>query len=207
MKKKLILWVTQTKTYNWFLMKVIPYVRFSTYYTNIRGRKYLAGYHLLKPGDIIVAKDDNKLTTKMIGGDFTHAAFCIDKLNQLEVFDPKLYEVAEMTHTNYTESFFFDICKEADRVVILRCKDFDAAYIKSVIEMCKSFSDRPYDGGFELGVKALYCSELVYQSDHEHRLQVSLEDVAGIGQPYISPTGLYKAKNVEVIYDSNTINN
>ena len=143
----------------------------------------------------------------MIGGQFTHAALCIDKLNHSEVFDPKLYEVAEMTHTNYTESFFFDICKEADRVVILRCKDFDTTYIQLVIKMCKSFSDRPYDGGFELGVKALYCSELVYQSDYEHRLQVSLEDVAGIGQPYISPTGLYLAKNIQVIYDSDTINN
>jgi len=56
-----------------------------------------------------------------------------------------------------------------------------------------------------MGVKALYCSELVYQSDFERRLDVNLEDLAGLGRKYISPDGLYKAKNVRVVWDSDEV--
>jgi len=107
-----------------------------------------------------------------------------------------------MTHENYTRSHFFDLCMEADRVVILRCKDFDSDYIQKVIQKCLSFQNAVYDVHFTLGVKSLYCSELVFQSDFERRLKVDLSDLAGIGLPYISPTGLYQAENVEIVWDS-----
>ena len=108
-----------------------------------------------------------------------------------------------MSHENYRKSHFFDICKESDRVVILRCKDFDKEYITRMIKKALSFSKAKYDSSFDLGIKALYCSELIYQADIEKRLKISLEDLAGIGQPYISPTGLYKSKNCSVVFDSN----
>lgn len=192
--KRILLWYMQTDFHHWLLKEVIPYIRFTTYYTTLRGWKYKRGYRKLQPGHIIVGIDKKKLTTKLIGGTFTHAALCVEKGVE--------WEVSEMTHTDYTESAFFDICKEADRVVILRCKDWDEQYTREVIKRCRSFRGTDYDVEFKLGVKTLYCSELVYQSDYEHRLQVSLEDVAGIKRPYISPTGIYKALNVEVIWDS-----
>ena len=198
-KALLIQWIMGLKIYNYLLLKIIPYIRFTTYYTSFEGWKYHLGYKVLKKGDIILTRDNKKLTTLLIGGEFTHAALCVSK--------DKNFEVAEMTHKNFTKSCFFDICKESDRVVILRCYDWDEDYITKVIEECKSHENAHYDSKFSLGVKLLYCSELIYMSDIEKRLKVSLEDLAGIGQPYISPTGLYKAENIKVIWDSaKTIN-
>lgn len=183
-----------TKFYDWVLLKILPYIRFTTYYTSFRGWKYMRGYKLLQPGDILVAVDEKKLTHLLIPGTFCHAIQCVDKGSE--------YECAEMTAHNFTHSTFFDICKEADRVVILRCRDYDAAYIQKVIAACNSHADAKYNVDFQFGIPALYCSELVYVSDVEHRLQVNLEDLADLGRPYISPDGLYKAKNVDIVWDS-----
>lgn len=192
--KRILFRYMQTRFHFWLLKYFIPYIRFTTYYTSLRGWKYFRGYQKLQPGHIILSVDKNKGTTLLIGGEFPHASLCVDKNSE--------WEVSEMTHLDYTKSTFFDICKEADRVVILRCTDWDEVYIEEVIKRCKSFQNAVYDVEFKLGVMALYCSELVYQSDYEHRLQVSLEDIAGIGREYISPTGIYKALNVEVVWDS-----
>ncbi len=179
------------------LKHVIPYIRFTTYYTSLRGAKYHDGYKKLEPGHIILTIDKKKLTSLLIPGDFAHAALCVSKFS-----DSGNYEIAEMTHTDYTKSYFFDLCKEADRVVIMKCLDWDEEYTKKVTAKCLEFEDAVYDVKFDFGVKQLYCSELVYQSDFERRLDVNLEDLAGLGRAYISPTGLYKAKNVQLIWDS-----
>lgn len=197
--RKALLWFTRTKIYKWLIIKVIPFIRFTTYYASLRGDAYHEGYALLEPGDIILTKDKKKLTTLLIGGEWTHAALCVDKVGSWSFLG---FEVAEMTHNNFTRSWFFDVVKEADRVAILRCKDFDPDYILDAIEKCLTFDKAEYDVEFNLGVEALYCSELVYQADFERRLKVSLEDIAGLGTPYISPTGLWRAKNCEVVFDS-----
>lgn len=195
--KKIILWLMQTETYSWLLKHVIPYIRFSLYYTSFRGWKYKRGYKKLKKGHIILTLDKKKLTSLLIPGNFSHAALCVDKGPDSE------WEVSEMTHTDYTKSCFFDICKESDRVVIGTCGDWDDEYIdKVLIPACKSFEGAKYDSNFELGVKALYCSELIYQSDIEKRLKYDLDDLAGIGRPYISPDGISKSPNFKVVWDS-----
>jgi len=194
LKNKVLVWLMDTKIYNYALKHVIPYIRFSLYYTTFRGWKYHQGYKLLQPGDIILTQDKKKLTTYVIGGEFAHAALCLSK--------DGVYEIAEMTHTDYTKSCFFDLCKEADKVTIVRCTDWDPEYIEKVIEKCKTFEDATYDNQFQFGIKSLYCSELVYQADFEKRLKVSLEDLAGIGRPYISPFGLYNAENTVVIWEA-----
>lgn len=191
------IWLMRTRLYHWSLKHVIPYIRMSTYYTSMRGKVYHKVYDLIKPGDTILTVDKKKLTTFLIGGDFSHAAVCVSK--------DKEFEVAEMTHTDYTKSTVADLCFEADRVVVLRCKDFDEAYTKKVVEKCKSYEGVPYDNLFELGVEALSCSELVYEADFERRLDVSLEDVVGLGELYISPTGLWEAKNVDIIIDTDNL--
>jgi len=194
-----LLWLMQTKFYYWLLIEVIPYIRFTTYYTSFRGYQYHAGYALLQPGDIILTRDNKKLTTVLIPGEMTHAAMCVSK-------DGK-WEISEMTHENYVKNCFFDLCKEADRVVIMRCTDFDPDYTQKVIEKCKSFVGAQYNIEFEFGIKALYCSELDYQSDFERRWNVSLEDLAGLGRPYISPTGFLHARNGLIVYDSDNYKN
>lgn len=195
MRKFLVLFMN-TKFYEWLLIKIIPYIRFTTYYTSLRGRQYTLGFSLLQRGDIILTTDKRKLTTLLIGGEWTHASYCVDQPD---------FEVAEMTHTNFTKSYFFDLCKEADRVMILRCRDFDPDYVDKMIARCLSFQNASYDVLFEFGVKSLYCSELVYEADFERRLEVDLSDIAGLGTQYISPTGLRNAKNVWVVFDSDEV--
>ena len=194
MKKRMILMLMQSRLYSWLLLHVIPYIRFTCYYASLRGWQYMRGYRFLLPGDILLTMDRKKLTTLLIPGEFSHAALCVDKGTE--------WEISEMTHTNYTRSCFFDLCKEADRVMILRCEEFDSEYRQNVIRACKSFENAVYDVRFDLGVTALYCSELVYQSDYEHRLKISLADLVGLDRPYISPTGLARAKNCRVVWDS-----
>jgi len=197
-KSRIVLWIMQSRIYNWLIVKVIPFIRISFYYSDMRGYKYKRAYKLLKVGDIIVCKDKWKLTTWLIPGEFSHAALCIAKGDDGELE----FEIAEMTHNGFTKSTFYDIFRESTRLVILRCKDWDENYINKVVNKCKSFNDTPYDNSFVLGVKALYCSELIYESDFQGRLKVSLEDLMGLGRPYISPIGIYNAENVEKIWDS-----
>lgn len=194
--RKLILMLFDTKLYRWLLLSVFPYVRFTCYYTSFRGWNYMRGYKYLKPGDIVVTNDKWKLTSLLVPGEWTHAALCVDI--------HKEFEIAEMTHTNYTKSTFFDLCKESTRVAILQCTDWDENYIKNtVIPTCLGFENVLYDIKFENDIKALYCSEMVMASDTEHRLQASNEDVLGLGMPYVSPMGIYTAKNIRVVWDSN----
>ena len=163
--RKLYLKLTHTKAFSYVVLHIIPYIRFTTYYTSLRGWKYHRGHKVLQPGDIVLTLDRKKLTTLLIGGEMTHAALCVDKDAE--------WEISEMTHDNYVRSNFFDICKESDRVMILRCTDWDETYTQQVVEKCKTFVDAVYDVSFDFGVKQLYCSELVYQSDFERRLDVS----------------------------------
>lgn len=180
--------------YTWVMRRIVPYVRFGTYYTSMCGWKYRRGYELLKAGDIILTRDNRKLTTFCIPGDLPHAALCVGKATE--------YEVAEMVCTGYTESDFFDICHESDRVVILRCVDWDPEYIQLVIQTCKSFKHKTYDILFKMSIRALSCAEMIYHADIDRRLVVDISDVIGLGTEYIIPQDLYEASNVEVVWDS-----
>lgn len=195
--KKFILYFMRTPLYVFLLKKIIPYIRFTTYYTSLRGWKYHILYKHLEAGDIILTIDKKKLTTLLIPGEFSHAAMCISKDGS--------WEVSEMTHSDYTKSCFFDICKESDRVVILgvlNCTEEDKA---NAINKCKSLEKSKYDTFFKLGVEALYCSELCLVSWGNEKLKANLDDLAGLGRPYLSPTGIYKAKGVYVKIDSNNL--
>jgi len=197
LKTKFFLWLMSQAFYKWALRHFIPYIRFTTYYTSMRGYKYHIMYEKLRPGHIIVTIDRRKLTTLLIPGNFSHATLCVSK--------DKNFEMAEMTHKDFTKSTFSDVCYEADRILILECLDFDSAYIEKVVAKCKSMATAKYDTDFELGIEALYCSELIYHSDFEHRLDISLEDLVGMGRPYLSPDGLTRAKNVRIVADSDTL--
>lgn len=204
MKKKFLLWLMQTDFYGWLLIHIIPYIRFTCYYASLRGWKYLIGYLLLSPGDILLSSDKKKLTSILVPGDWTHGSLCVNKFNGKDIFSR--WEVAEMTHTNFTMSAFFDICKEADKVAIFRCPDWDEEYVKQVIMMCASFIEAKYDTRFDLGINELYCFELIYQSDFERRLQVNLDDMVGLGKKYLSGTGIYntyaQGRNLELVWSS-----
>lgn len=195
--RRIVGYIMQTKIYRYLLKHVIPYIRFTTYYTNLRGKKYHKLYECLEPGDIILTIDKKKLTTLLIPGEFSHAAMCVSL--------DKKWEVSEMTHSDYTKSCFFDICKESDRVVIMRVKKCTYIQVMDAIKKCKSFEDAKYDAEFSLGIKELYCSELIYASYENNLIGANLEDFVGLGRPYISPVGLYHAKNLKVVIDSDLL--
>lgn len=188
----------QTSAYGYLLKHILPYIRLTTYYTSFRGNQFYEGYKRLRPGDIILTHDKKKLTGLLIPGTVDHAALCVGR-------NGKDYEIIEMTHEDFKPTWFFDICKESDRVIILRCYDFDFEYIHRMIQYAWTLNKAKYDGRFKLGVKELYCSELIYEADFERRLKVDLSDLLGLGQPYISPEGLLKAKNAYVVFDSKSI--
>lgn len=182
----------KTKVYKWVLKTVIPFVEIPGY-RKIRGVKYHEGYDLLKPGHIILTINDGKPFTKLYKG-WKHAALCVGK--------GEYPEVLEMTSHDFTESHFYDICAESSRVCIIECVDFSDGYIIQMIEKAKSFKGAKYDAEFDLGIEALYCSELIYQADFKRLLQLDLSDLLGMGRQYISPQGLYEAKNARVLWDS-----
>lgn len=219
MYRKLMIKLLDSKAFNWLAIHILPYIRFSFYYVSLRGDKYNNGYAVLKEGDIIGSIDYKKLTGAIIpkatGGILCHSAYCMGKRNPNNINDRYAailpnsiqgngLEMAEMTHLNFTFSDFFDICKEAERVIIFRCVDYDEEYIRRMTAEILSLRYKTYDSAFSLGVEALYCSELIYQADLNAggRLKCSLGDLAGLGRPYISPDGLLASKNVVVIWDS-----
>ncbi len=97
--KKILVWLMNTDFYEWLCIRVIPYIRFTTYYTSLRGAKYQEGYSRLKSGHIILTVDKKKLTSLLIPGTFAHASLCLVKSET-----PDVYEIAEMTHTNFVSS-------------------------------------------------------------------------------------------------------
>jgi len=192
---KLILGIMDSDFYHWFAFRVFPYLRFSNYYSEIEGWQYKRAYDLLKNGDMILATDKKKASALVIGGDLKHVGICVDKHSE--------WEISEMTHVGYRKSTFFDMCKESDIIVVVRGKRFDDDYIKNVfIPNVKSYENVGYDLSFEFGVKALYCSELVYVSDVEKRLNLDTSDLVGIGREYVSPQAIFDTDQIEVIYDS-----
>lgn len=231
LKIKLISWFMSTNLYSYLLLKKIPFIRFAMYYTDIRGNFYHNGYNLLKEGDFLGTIDYKKLTglliPKVTGGVLSHAAYCFAKRDPYEPnkeygrIMPTLghgcgLEIAEMTHLDFTFSDFFDICKEADRVIIFRCEDYDPAFVTRMNKEVLDFRKAKYDTQFKFekmytpvedSLEFLYCSELIYAADKnaslgEGRIKADTSDFMGLGREYISPDGLLTAENVICVWDS-----
>ena len=195
------------RVYAWALKSIVPFIRFSMYYLELSGKAFFEAYRGLKPGHIILTEDRKKLTSLLIPGIMSHAALCVGRIDLGDE-----YEVAEMTHKDFTKSQFFDVAKECDRLVILECTDWfsDKPFLSQVVASAKSMTCAKYDELFTLGVEALYCSELIYQADLaaarsfgvKPRLRCDLSDLLGLGQEYISPEGLLFSKNVICVFDS-----
>lgn len=218
MLQKLMLALVGSKVWSWLLLKVLPYLRFSMYYTRFKGRRFVQGYKILAPGQFVLTLDEHKITSMLVPGFMTHAGFVVGNALHLPVKEVP-YEVAEMTHDHFTKSYFFDVCKESSRVLICDCLDWDFGYVEKMLANLPRLEKAKYDVGFSLGVELLYCSELIYQLDRmannpeanlldlrDHsflgRLEVDLSDIHGLGQRYISPDGLLFAKNTTVVWDS-----
>ena len=197
MRRRLLLWLMQTHFYKWLLHSVIPYIRFTTYYTSMSGVSFHAGHDVLEPGDIILAVDRKKLTSLLIPGNFSHAALCVGK------HPDAAFEVIEMTHDDCVRRHFFEACKESDRVLILRAPWTPEQKVRAIARAEEFFEAKvPYDQEFVLGVKALYCSELILACDVDKVLRFDLSDLAGLGRLYLSPDGIAACPDMIVVWDS-----
>jgi hypothetical protein len=209
-----LFWLTGTSLYLWSMKHLIPYIRFSLYYSIPDNKLFpqwgaleKRGYKYLKPGDLIFTIDNKKFSSKIIGSATkevggkepyfvpSHIALCVNLGSS--------FEIAEMTHLDYTKSTWEDVTRGSTRVVIGRCKDWDSQYVQdTIIPIAKSFENKKYDDRFEMGQNSLACSELPYFADSERRAEVDLSPLIGT-KPYITPAGWILAKNVEIIWDSN----
>ena len=191
---RFLTWLANTRLWRWIILKGLGYIENPFMDHGLPGNKFIEGYKFLQPGDMIQTSEKGRAVSFLIKGDFDHAAFCVGKNST--------WEISEMVGSGYHKSNFYEICRNADRVRIIRCVDWDRNYVKRMIDRCKSFEGSKYDTAFSFGIKDLYCSEMIYHSDMEKRLKVSLEDIAGLGRKYISPDGLGKARNIKIIWDS-----
>lgn len=198
--KKFALSLMKSKPYNFFLRYIFPKLRFTTSYGGIPGHKYSEAYSKLKKGSCVLTVDKYKASA-IVPGIFSHAAPCVDLVKDWE---SGKYEIGEMTAPGYTKSFFYDVCREATRIVIIDCVDFNEVDRYALCEQIKKYEGTKYDNGFSLGVSDLYCSELFYQAEilTVGKFKFDLSDLVGLGIPYISPDGLLFAKNAIVLYDS-----
>lgn len=189
MKTKFLLWLMGTRFYRFLLKYVIPQIQFFS----ATGPSYSFKESMrrtMRAGDVVLTKSSFHLTNLLIGGRFSHAAIVVgpDK-------------IAEMTSNDFDVRSVDEFSKHCTKISLLRLHTNDQAYATQMAINAMSFSDRDYDYRFTLGVDALYCSELIYQSDTEKRLQCDLTDLVGMGTQYISPAGLYDAKGLKPILE------
>lgn len=144
----------------------------------------------MKPGDILISKSTYRLTNLIIGGKFSHGAVVVAK-----------NKIAEMTANDFDVVGMDHFALGCTRIALLRFKDPPANYGQRVARKAMAYANKKYDAQFTLGVEALYCSELAYQSDFLHKMQADLSDLVGMGRPYISPDGIYSAPGLKIVYE------
>lgn len=193
-KNKILIYILTSKLWSFFITKVLWRFRFSNYYAETTGQEFDKAVRVLQRGDIIFSKDRHKVVSLLIPGKVSHAALYISET-----------EVIEATHLGVQTSTLFDFFKESDFVIAGRCESFDTDYVERVIVKARQFIGKPYDASLTLGTNALYCSELIYQSDEEKRINYDLSDLIGLGRPYISPQGILEASNLKTVYSTEEI--
>lgn len=198
MHKKLIIWLMKTKLYKWIVLKLIPKLKYPTIHTKLNGQTYNLFYEILKPGDVLLSKNKWSMSSLLVPGDFSHAAFCVSKDGKNEIIEAVAQGVRTVT--------FYDFYKDCSDIAILRGSGelFTPGYIARMCHKAIYFYNNRtgYDYMFEFGVDALYCSELIAHIDFDQKFGFSYMDLAGLGRYYISPTGILHGKNIEVIVDS-----
>lgn len=192
--------------YNWLLRRIVPRIRFSLYYPHFTGRQFWNGYYVLTYGDILLSRDSRKLSSYLIPGSMPHAAVLVEnwwKRDRAWFPREQKGEIVEAVAEGVRLTTWFEFCHESDRVMILRCIDWGEEYaLGTIIPKALELVGTPYDNQFHFDSKAMYCSELPYHCDIEHRAKVNTKDLFGLGYKYVSAQDWLDAENVKVVWDS-----
>lgn len=218
--RKFMFWFTRTRFYGWFMDHVMWRIAFTTTYLTPDNPKYKKWGPLVyelrkvaKPGDFLFTINRKNLSGKIIGaataekhGDISfvpaHVAHVVGNSNIAPENHVPIPEVIEMTHSNFTRSMLDDVCHESTAVLLGRCEDFDEKYVKEVfIPGLFEQDHKEYDDSFSMSEDKVACSEIGYHADEEKRLDVSLDPIVGL-DPYLTPMGVMRAKNMKIIWDS-----
>lgn len=217
-KQHTIFWLMDTPFWFNLLKYTVPFIRLTTYYPHMKRFVFQTLYRKLQAGDILFQIDDQKLTAKVIGGEWSHVGICVDK-------GEGKVEVVDMTHEDFRQTDFFQFCAESSRVAIGRVVDerWTPEYNEQFIQNVWEEKDSKYNFAFRAKEKVdprkqgpttknggkvykfNYCSQLPMAADTADIIDANWEDLAGLGVPYISPTGLFHAKNIQIIADSNDL--
>lgn len=190
--RRLLLFIMESYIYRIFLRYILPFLRWPK---GIPEEKREIIRQQVMPGDIILTKTKRSLAAQLIPGDWDHALIFTMK--------DRTHHIAEMIAPGFNEDTLEYVLNDCDQLCILRPKDqWPPVYIIKFLKKALSFKGAKYDQSFDLGIKSLYCSELIYHADIDKRLKFNLEDLAGLGRPYLSPMGIYNCVDLEKIYVS-----
>ena len=192
MFKKVISKVMKSYIYSLLLRYVVPALRFPK---GVSVEDVALFKAKVRRGDILLCKTHLSLASKLIPGDWDHAAIFTGR--------DRINEIAEMIAQGFHECDIDYFLKDCDEVLILRpVHPWSEQYLYRFINKCLSFKGRKYDKEFTLGVDSLYCFELVYHSDMDRKLRFDLDDLVGMGRPYLSSEGIYTCPNLKIVYSS-----
>ena len=133
-----------------------------------------------RPGDILLSKEDWRLSNVLIDGFWSHAAICLDEMQVLEALPPKVRTV-----------HLAQFCLSKDSVAVLRPK------FKIEFEnISEEYNGNPYDFEFTGHNKIFYCSELV--AEYIKRISAGKSPFVPRkkwGEETISPQDFYNARD------------
>ena len=191
-RRPLIIQFMECALYTAAMRWVVPRIRFRWSCPVMPREKWVEGYNLVEPGDILMSTTHRKLTSICIPGKMKHAAWFVGREG--------IGDVVEAVAEGVRCVGFSEFC-QADHVMILRPDWDDPGYTQRVVACVLSFIGTPYDRLFTLGLRALYCFETIFLADFDKRLGISTEDLMGLGRQYVSSAGILNS-NVRVVWDS-----
>ena len=164
----------------------------------IEGWKTLVASKIAMPGDIILTQLKARPVWSHDWDEFDQASLVVE----VGAFP----ETIEMVGSDFFAGTLFDVFARSSRVVIIRCVDFDSSYIKTVINKAKTFQYSTLDIHFSHKLRKYFCSEMIRQADIEDRIHFPDYLVhAKEGDKIVTPDSLFCSKNVEVIFDSDFV--
>ena len=180
-----------------FIERVLPKIRFSTWYPSLSTGAFAKFNYTIQEGDIVFSTDSNKLAHFLIPGEWDHVGIVVkheDQLMIVEAVQPKV---------RFTDTYTF--CSHSDRIAIARPK-LDPEALERFVRYAKMFVGMKYDSLFTPGREALYCAEVIIESwpaaDAIEPLGADMTDEAGLGVTYAVPDDIWNATGLKQVWRS-----